>query len=272
MSQIKDLIGHYLSEEYLSENGNLSENDNLSANFDSLTIEELDQRLIETNKIIYDANQLKLQIEKLMELKYFALLNSNSKYYDIHKIAILDDSTESDSIDRIGGWPSLSNNESWPLTFSSKPLIFVGQFIYNANILYRIFMDDDIMSNYYRCMPIKLDQLFKDGTTIKDCAQNYPHIKPLKKYNIIGYNEHKEFKPYCEIQHHLKISEELYDNIDMLNSASLSNCATVIPFPIGQKNIDDKCQLFKISAQLLERPSDGGQLFFFHQEKLVYVP
>ena len=133
-------------------------------------------------------------------------------------------------------------------------------------------MDDDIMSNYYRCMPIKLDQLFKDGATIKDCAQNYPHIKPIKKYNIIGYNEHKEFKPYCEIQHHLTISEELYDSIDVQNNAGLGNCATVIPFQIGQKNVDDKCQLFKISAQLLERPSDGGQFFFFHQEKLVYVP
>jgi len=271
MSQIKDLIGHYLSED-LSEDGNKINYNLISANFDSLTIEELTQRLNETNAIIYDANQLKLQIEKLMELKYLALLNSDSKYYDSHKIAILDDSEESDTIERIGGWPSLANTESWPLTFSSKPLIFVGQFIYNANILYRIFMDDDIMSNYYRCMPIKLDQLFKDGVTIKDCAKNYPHIKPLKKYNIIGYNEHREFKPYCEIQHHLTISEELYDSIDVQNNAGLGNCATVIPFQIGQKNVDDKCQLFKISAQLLERPSDGGQFIFFHYEKLVYVP
>ena len=207
------------------------------------------------------------------------MLNSNPKYYDIHKIAILDDSIKSDSIEseennfeRIGGWPSLENNESWPLTFSSNPLIFVGQFIYNDNILYRIFMDDDIMSNYYRCMPIKLDQLFRDGVTIKNCAQDYPHIKPLKKYNIIRYNEHREFKPYCEIQHHLTISEELYDSIDMQNNAGLGNCATVIPFQIGQKNVDENCQLFKISAQLLERPSDGGQFFFFHYEKLVYVP
>jgi hypothetical protein len=130
MAQIKDLIGHYLSSDSYKINDNL-----ISANFDSLTIEELSQRLIETNKIIDDANQLKLQIEKLIELKYLALLNSDSKYHDIHKIAILDDSEEN-NLEHIGGWPSLANNESWPLTFSSKLLIFVGQFIYNDNILY----------------------------------------------------------------------------------------------------------------------------------------
>jgi hypothetical protein len=263
MAQVKELINYYLPED-----------SSLSENIDSLTIEELDQRLIETNKIIDDANQLKLQIEKFMKLKVSSLLlnnNNNPTYYNIHKIAILEENDESDTIERIGGWPSLANNEAWPSTMSLKPLIFVGQFIYNDNILYRIFIDDDAMSNYYRCMPIKLDYLFKDGIPIQDTTSEvYSHIKPLKKYNITGYNMHKEFKPYCEIQHHLNISEELYDIIDIENNSKLGNCATIIPFPKGA--IDDKCQLCKISAQLLERPSDGGQLFFFHQERLVYVP
>ena len=175
MAQVKELINYYLPEEAIS-----VKDATLSENIDSLTIEELNQRLIETNKIIDDANQLKLQIEKFIKLKYVSLLNSNSKYYDIHKIAILEENEESATIERVGGWPSLANNEDWPSTMSLKPLIFVGQFIYNDNILYRIFIDDDIMSNYYRCMPIKLDQLLKNGVPIQVCVQNYPHIKPLK--------------------------------------------------------------------------------------------
>jgi len=253
-------------------------------NFNNLTISELNSRLVETTQIIDEATELKFQIQHLIKLKYTALLNSDKKFYDIHKIAILDDSVESDSIERIGGWPSLADNETWPLAlFASssldltssleqqqKPLIFVAQFIYNDNILYRLFMDEDIMSNYYRCMPIKLDKLSVNSPS--KVSETYSYISPLKKYNIIGYNQHKEFKPYCELQHHIDISEELYDDIDMKNNASIGNCAIVMPFFKYEKKIDDRCPLFKISAQLLERPNDGGEFFFFHQEKLVYVP
>lgn len=204
-------------------------------------VEKMDlQKLIEYKEICEDIARHSFDIRnmyytKILE-KYLNLLIDNNKYYDHIKIAQLEDPSIKNTlcIEHIGGYPSLLKakkatknkreiyEEKWPTNIYGIKLTFIAQFIYQKNILYRVFADlNDKTAAYYRCMPIPYDDTMQ---FIKNLNFVYPDIIPLKEYKIVSWVEHKKLKPYEEL-----ISDEAILDTAIsdaaISDAAISNAA-----------------------------------------------
>jgi uncharacterized protein YwqG len=231
-----------------------------------IIIEHIEARIQESNRAI--------EIEN-----YKTILFSNLTYLDIHYIAELEKcnqltkTNEITELEHIGGYPSLTKTENWPTTIHGDKLTFIAQFMYNKNNLYRIFADlNDKMSNYYSCMPIPITENSitpQFGTNMKLIypENEYPI---LNKYKVTNWIEHKVLKPYCEIQHDIKITQEEYNKIELDNELV---GFTVIRFPEKMPSMRelDKLPLCKIPADLLGQKNDGENYHFYHQGRMEFI-
>lgn len=238
------------------------------------------------NSIFKEVNKILPYINQKIELEnYKTILFTDKKYFDIHYVAELEEGKlyNTSELEYIGGYPLLTKTERWPTDIHGVKLTFIAQFIYNENILYRIFADlgDDAViedlaikgSKCYTYMPIPITYEEKQFVTNIKLSYSDDITYPIiSKYQINNWIEHKVLKSYCEIceiQHDIPITEEEYHQINVEN-ANIG--FTVIRFPDKMPStIDlDKLPLCNIPSDLLDQ-KNNKRYQFYHQGKMEIV-
>ena len=250
------------------------------------------------NSISKEVNKILPHINRKIELEnYKTILFTDKKYFDIHYVAELEEGKlyNTSELEYIGGYPLLTKTERWPTDIHGVKLTFIAQFIYNENILYRIFADlgndvdiEDLSaiagikgSKYYTYMPIPINYEEKQFVTnIKLSYSDDIQYPIISKYQINNWIEHKVLKSYCEIQNDIPITEEEYHQINVEN-ANIG--FTVIRFPdkMPPTRDLDKLPLCNIPSDLLDQKNNkryhlldqknNKRYHFYHQGRMEIV-